>query len=268
MRIFAICLLLCIPCLAVAQPKPDGRAKLEVVIENGASAIKITESGKVAMAELLKLYAECRNAVVASDSKLGGELDIAIGTTGKSFTGEPLDLFVQDALESARLGFRVAENGVLLILPLVEMMTRSATLTEEELAKANPAYWANVVFSPRHTDVNALRSGLQNLTSRHGGQINPVVPSAVIICDRVDRLRQLLKAAREIDVAAAQTLKTYALPEGVEAAAAEKALRDLFTDAKDPRATRVTVIAATRKILVLARDHVHAQVTDSIKQLK
>lgn len=261
-------LLALVPSVALAQPKPDGRGQLEVVTENGVKALKITAGGKVALTDLVRLYAECKDAAVIGDTQLRGDFEILAGLASKTFAGEGLDLFVQDALETSRVGFRVGDNGILLISVLVEMGSRVSSISEDELAKANPAHWANLVFSPRHCDISMLRAGLQNLTSRQGGQVNTVIPTAVIITERVDRLRQLLKTAKEIDAAAAQTLKTYALPEGVEATAAEKALRDLFTDAKDMRGTRVTVIAATRKILVLAKADVHTQVVESIKQLK
>lgn len=268
MRPLAVLILACVPCLVVAQAKPENRAEIEVVQEAGAKALKISAPGKFGMSELVRLYADCRGAVALLNSNALVDFEVAGEVSGKTFRGEALDLFVQSALETARVGFRIGDGGVLVIKPLVEMAAHSNHLTEDELGKANPAHWATFVFNSRHTDPNALRASLQNLMSRHGGLVLPVTPSALIIVERVDRLRQVLKAARAIDAASAQHLKTYVLPEGTDADAAEKALRDLFTDPKDARSARVTVVASTRKILVLAKEDVQAQVVEAIKQLK
>jgi hypothetical protein len=58
--------------------------------------------------------------------------------------------------------------------------------------------------------------------------VQPIKPASLIICDRADRVTQLVKLVREMDSALESTTVRYVLPEGMDAVETVTMLGQLF----------------------------------------
>lgn len=263
-----IALLLALPLLFVStQAAPDDTAKIVAAGDGDDATWQIERGGDIDIEALMTTYCTSRKRVVISVPGMFRTMArIIVPEGGRTLKGTEIDLLVQDALETGqnRITMRLGDNNTILFCPTAEAITYAQSLTEAELEKANPAFWANVVFRPRNTDANVLRGAMQNLVSRPGGQVSPVPGAALVITDRAGRLRNLLKTARELDAREARTLKTYDAPAGMEAEACEKALSKLFSE----NVARFAGLNATRKVMAMAAEDQHPKIVEALAQMK
>jgi hypothetical protein len=178
-------------------------------------------------------------------------------------SGDELDVFAQNALENYRLVLMSAGGNQRFIVPAAEAMTRTRFVPVDKLDEVNPAEWVVTWFACRNYDPARMRGRLMDTVTREGGTVNPYAGGGVLLAERADRLRNVLKIAREIDAAEATEFRAHTLPEGVNADEAVKALRELFdSDA------RFAAAPGGKKIIARVRSHQHDQVTEAISSMK
>jgi hypothetical protein len=163
---------------------------------------------------------------------VNGSFTVSGPLDGFTIKPDEVRMLLQNALEEQRLCY-VKKGPVWAIIPSVEAATLAPHLALDELAEADSAQWAVVNVHLRHLDPVEATGALRNLTSRQGGLVNPVKPNTLLICDRVDRLREVVKTVQAMDEAATPVVKRYVLSEGLSAVAATEALQQLFSPAKD-----------------------------------
>ena len=90
------------------------------------------------------------------------------------------------------------------IVPAMEAVTTATPIVlPEDIDKWTDTtdQFITLVVTLKHADANSVRGALQNLTSRQGGQVNPIAGvNALIIIDYTDNIRRLAKVIKAIDV--------------------------------------------------------------------
>jgi hypothetical protein len=229
---------------------------------NGEWTWKLEASGEIAIAELIRLFAQARNLLVLYDpKKLAGVT--AWDGNAQEITGTDIDLFVANALEEFRLVLAPMGSNQYHIIPAALAITQAKFIPVEDLDKANPATWAVTYFHCVNIDPNNLRGKLHAVANREGGIVNPYPGGGVLIGDRVDRIIKMLEIAKVIDAGEKSECRAHALPEGMDVEAAARTLRGLFdTDAK------FMVAADGRRIVARVRPHQHDEVATAISSMK
>ncbi len=256
--------LLCFLMLALCGPLVAQTAKIESSGEGDAKQWTFAGGVELPMNDILEVYAATRNIKIIYDSrKIGGTSKVA----GKeiTLTGKEIDLFVANALEEFRMALAFKGAGQYVVIPTAEAGTVAASVREEDLPNASDWLWVSVPFILQNAEPNAVRGTVQNLVSRQGGQVMPN-KNVIVVVERADRLREVAKTIRALDEAAKLEVKGYDLPNGVESAAAIKALTALF--GADNRDASFVAQEGTSRVLVRIRVALHPQVQQAINALK
>jgi type II secretory pathway component GspD/PulD (secretin) len=182
-----------------AQPKPAQPKEDEPVLKLSSNM------EEVPIAELVQLYAEYTKQPVMYDPKmLHGTVNFAAPKDGVS---PDIEETLLTALSKFRLTL-VKAGDYCEIVPTTEACTMCDTVAAADLVDLAPHRFARVVVHLQHTDPNVARGALQNLCTRSGGMVNPIIShpnsgrvNALILCDTAENLRQMLKAIAEIDTA-------------------------------------------------------------------
>jgi type II secretory pathway component GspD/PulD (secretin) len=195
-----------------------------------------------------------------------GEITALGPREGFTVERDKFPLFLQTALEQYRL-VMVKRGDMWLIVPMAEAVTYAPIVSEQELPAIEPWQWVSVHLALQNLEANSATGALRNFTSRLGGMVQPIPPSTIVICDRADRVVQLVKLAREMDAALQAETIRYPLPEGINAAEAAGALTQLFPDT---RVRARTFAASPSGNAVLARSPMDDQelIAQAIKALQ
>jgi type II secretory pathway component GspD/PulD (secretin) len=220
----------------------------------------------ISLAELIQLNSEMTGKVFFyNPQQFPGGISVTTSSKGAIVSPEEIDLLLQNSLEEFRLCF-LPKGQQWGIYPTSLAASIAPKIAVQDLEHANPAHWATVTVPLRYAGANAVFTALRNFVDRQGGVVQPVLPSALMICERVDRLRDIVLAVREIDASMATTTVGYPLPEGISAEDAAIALMTLFPE---QRGQVATFAAAPDGGQVLARASVSIQseIAEAVKAM-
>lgn len=157
---------------------------------------------RVTLDELITMYtAESNRTVVYDPKKLSGEVTFRSSLKG---VGTTADAMLRTALLEFRLTI-VSQGEFDKIVPMAEAITYCKTVALDQLDEIPDLHFARIVYSLKNNDPNAVRGAIQNLTSRQGGVVNPIISrkeqgsNTVIICDLAENLREIVKLLDEVD---------------------------------------------------------------------
>jgi hypothetical protein len=256
--------------VATAQPAREKDPIKSEVNEDREWVWTLQENGEIPFGDLLALYSSCRNVLILGDArKIQGTMTFRC-PADTELKGDDIDLFVANCLEENRLVLTKAGGNQYRIVPAAEAITSSPAITVAELETAPAWQWITLIYHPANIDENALRGALQNLTSRQGGSVNPVVGGGLLICDRTDRVRELYKVANAFDSAMNSEIKAYETPAGIATDDAIKVLRELFATAQKFRMSPPTITRGAGETTIMVRGTIdlHAEVAEALKVMK
>lgn len=261
MKALTCCLL-----LALCAPLAAQASNITVTGEGTAASWTIADSARMDAQSMLEAYSTTRGIKVIYDAR---RLGSGVLVTGKniSLTGDEIDHYVSNVLAEARMTLMPRGAGQYVVLPAAEAASSAPTMSEQEFATAKDWTWVTVTVVLENAEANVVRSVVQNMVSRQGGQASPA-RSALVVTDRADRLRQVIKTIREIDEAAKTEVRGYDLPNGVEPAVGLKAIQALFTNEMQNREASFSIQEGTSRILVRMRPNRHAEVLQAVNALK
>jgi type II secretory pathway component GspD/PulD (secretin) len=220
----------------------------------------------IPLSDLILVTCEYTGIVIVYDpKKVSGDVTLVASRDGFHVNQEGMMMLLANFLEEFRLVL-VPKGDVWTIVPGVEAVTYVPTLTEEELASAHPAHWAIVHVPLEHVDPNSATGALRNFTTRQGGMVNPVAPRSLVLCDRVDRLRHLVKLANAMDDAASSSVVSYKLPDGVSAEVAVHSLNQLFPPRPGP-ASHIAEGPDGKSVIARADKTNQAEIADAVKAM-
>ncbi|MCB9932607.1 MAG: hypothetical protein H6841_04205 [Planctomycetes bacterium] len=270
-RLIAACFVVLLAvAMTGAQPAPKESSIKAVLGSDGTWSWTLPADGSIQVTELLGLYGRCRQlTLIIDEKKLAGNVSF-LAVEGTELKGDEIDFFVANSLSDYRLCLMDVGAGQVKVVPAVEAPTLAPIIKEDALETAAGWQWVTLVYAPAHADENALRGALQNLTTRQGGMINPVQGGGLLICDRADRVREMHKAARELDANIATEIKAHDVPVGVNADDAVKALRELFGQSRKFAMNPPTFTRATGEARVIIRGSagLHAEAAEALKAMK
>jgi hypothetical protein len=251
----------------LADEKRDIAASLD---ENRQWVWTLPASGEVEITDLLALYASCRDVLILFNQGSIRGTTAYRGTDERKLTGDEIDLFVANCLEEYRLALTKSGEGQYRVSPSAEAVTRGTTVTEAEIDTAPAWQWVILVYRPKTIEENSLRGALQNMVSRQGGAINPVAGGGLLICDRADRVREILKAAKTLDEGLTPETKSYDIAEGIKTDEAIRALRELFSTDQKYRFYAPTFVKGTtdNSIIVRGTKELQAEAEKALAQMK
>jgi type II secretory pathway component GspD/PulD (secretin) len=206
-RLVAACLVLALLCV-------DGSSAQDEKVPGDAKTLRM-KTEEVTLAELIVFYTtESGRTIVYDPKKIAGTLSFRSPLRGADTTAENM---LRAALAEYRLTL-VPRGEFDAIIPAAEAITECNTVAISDLEKLPPLAYARIVYHLKNSDANAVRGALQNLTTRQGGVVNPVVSqpgsggtNAIIVCDYVENLRELLKVLDDIDNTVARVSKVLTL---------------------------------------------------------
>ncbi|MBZ0135976.1 MAG: hypothetical protein K8I27_06345 [Planctomycetes bacterium] len=169
---------------------------------------------KVSLDELITMYtAETNRTVVYDPKRLSGEVTFRSSLRGAGTTADAM-------LRAALLEFRMtisSRGGFDTIVPMAEAITSCRSVSLAELEKLPGLHFVRIVYHLKNNEPNAVRGALQNLTSRQGGVVNPIVSrkdqgaNTLVICDLAENLREIVKTLDDIDSKTSIVSKVIAL---------------------------------------------------------
>lgn len=150
--------------------------------------------------ELILLYTnESKRSVVFDKRRIQGSISVRLPFSGSPATAEDL---LRAALVEFRLGL-VSNGNFDTIIPISEACTQCETVSRDELADLPALRYVRIVYECKNVNSNSLRGAIQNLTTRQGGVVNPVMSrsesGALIISDFASNLIQILETLDEIE---------------------------------------------------------------------
>lgn len=191
---------------------------------------------------------------------------------GVTLTGDAITDFVCDMLAQVKLALVGFSSGRAQIVHAAEAGTQAQVVSRAELDKVSASEWVTYCVMLRHADPNSMRASLQSLVSRQGGMVSPVQgANGLLITDRADRVRQMVKLADTLDSTGAgeQTLEKYDLPDGIDALEAGKALMGIIRPAnKSQPSIEVTLVPGKARLLIRANAAQHAEIKRAIELMK
>lgn len=248
----------------------------ETRLEDGTVSWSISASAEVNLDALLRQYSDARGMRIQYDPrKLAGAMLLVVPADGQELQGQQIDLLVQSVLNDHRIALTGIGTNYGRIILVAEAHASARTVAAEEMDNVNPAEWVNCTFVPTSVDSNSLRGALQSLSTAKAGAILPTPTGGLIICDRGDRVREILKAARGIDQPGPYTRvsKRYDLADGIEPAIARDVVLQLFTaqgptPAGPASSVEVAVVPNRRAIIIRARVAEHSQIAAALDLLR
>lgn len=202
-----------------AQEKPAVKPEAK----EGEKA-KLTLAGdmrNIPIEELIKWWCEYEKVNVMYQPAQIASFKVSLLSPSNG-TDIPTDKFgqlVSDAIEQFKLVIVEISENRYSIIQGTEACTQ-APIVDAEAARKTPGWrWVTARLPLRYSDPNAVRAALQNLMSRQGGSVNPIMqPQFLLVCDRADRLRRIIDAVEAFEAEGARrTAKTYEFPEGIDA---------------------------------------------------
>lgn len=270
-RLIAACfVMIAAVAFAGAQPANDQTRIEPTFDENRQWVWKLPADGEIGLLDLLKLYADTRESVLIYDPKrIAGTISFR-SPNETTLSGEQIDLFVANSLGEHRIAIVDAGGGQLKIMPHAELVTTAPIITVDQLETMAVWKWVSVRYHPANVEANGLRGTLQNLTSRQGGSVNPTANGDLLICDRTDRVRELVKLASEIDLAMVPEIRTHDVPEGVDVEKAVQALQQLLGGAAKHRLMQPSFTRSPSRNAVIVRGsaELHGEVVIALTAMK
>lgn len=218
-------LLLLLGVTSSAQAKPDVKPEAK---EGEKAKLTLTgEMRNIPVEELIRWWCEYEKVqVMYQPAQIASfKVSLLAPTSGTEIPSDKFVQLVSDALEQFKLVIVEISENRYSIIQATEAITQ-APIVDVATARKTPGWkWISVSLPVRHGDPNAMRAALQNVMSRQGGSVNPVVsPPALIVCDRADRLQRIINVVEALEAEGARrTAKTYTLPAGIDAANAAAA---------------------------------------------
>ena len=254
MRKLAIAMLLLLPTAVLSGAQAQPAMKLSGTMED----IPLSE-----MIQLTSEYEKMR--FLYNPRAVGGDVTIAAPKEGFSVSPGELHLVLQETLSQFRL--TILESGpTWVIVPTADACTHAPVLMEHELEGYNESLWVTVLVMLDHASPNTVRGCLQYFANRQGGSVQ-TGPGCLLICDRCDRVREMLKIVHEIDDASKLSTIRYELPAGSDAQAWAEALFALIPHRPD-LACRVTAVPKSEALMVTANEATHADIPAALEVLK
>jgi hypothetical protein len=271
-RLIAAATLLVVAFACVNAQGANAAKKIEPSLgENREWVWKLPADGEVALLDMLKLYADTRDLVLIYDARrIAGSVSFH-SSEETTLSGQQIDLFVANCLSEYRYVLVEADAKQLKVLPGADAATFAPVIDRTELETTAAWKWVTVRYRPANLEVNALRGALQNLTTRQGGMVTPSAASGdLLICERADRARELVKLANDMDAAMATDIRPHTIPETVDADDAVRALQELLGAADKYRMARPTFTRSPgqQKVLVRGPADLHADVEVALAAMK
>lgn len=247
--------------------------------EDGKPVWKLSGSVEFSLGELISAWVRSTgHSMPVQAAQFRYPVSYEAPASGVTFKGERITSFVSDILAQFRLALVGVSSGHAQIVQSAEAGTYAATVNTAELAKVADYEWVVWYGSLRFADANAMRAAVQNLMSRQGGMISPVSgTNALMISDRADRVRQIVKMVEALDASGQgeRLLEKYDLPEGVDAVGAASALKILLREvgvsghkgSMDP-SLDIGVVPGKSRLLVLGTAQQQAEVKKAIDLMK
>lgn len=212
-------LMLVLAMTSSAQEKPAVKPD----VKDGEKA-KLTLSGDmrdIPVAELIKWWCEYEkvNVMYQPAQVASFKVSLIAPSGGTEIPTDKFGQLVSDAIEQFKFVIIEISENRYSIIQATEACTQ-APIVDAEAARKTPGWrWVTARLPLRYSDPNAVRAALQNLMSRQGGSVNPIVqPQFLLVCDRADRLRRVIDAVEAFETEGARrTAKTYEFPEGIDA---------------------------------------------------
>lgn len=259
MRKLIAALLLLVPAtmFSGAQEKPNDEAlKVSSVTEN------------IPVADMIQLTAEYQKLSFLYNSKsVTGEVAIVAPRAGFSMPKDRMFATLQDMLAQFRY-CAVSHGGTWVIVPMPEVCTYAPIVTDTELSTQDDAAWVTVVAPLENAHAALVAGALRNVTSRQGGMIQPIQGSnSVLICDRCDRVREIIKLVRQADESARLTTRRHALPAGADADKYAESVLELLASQRG-RLSAVSAAPGGKALLVTGVEAIHTEIPLAIETLK
>ncbi|MBK8205619.1 MAG: hypothetical protein IPK87_02375 [Planctomycetes bacterium] len=259
MRKFIAALLLLVPAtmFSGAQEKPDDEALKIAGVMDGIPVV-----------DMIHLAAEYEKLSFLFNSKtVTGEFTLVAPRDGITVPRDRMFATLQDVLAQYRF-CAVNHGGTWVIVPMVEVCTYAPIVTEAELSALDESAWVTVMAPLENADANAVTGALRNLTSRQGGVIQPVQgANTVLICDRCDRVREIMKLVRQADESARLSTRRHALPAGADADKYAQSVFELMPT-QFSRSCMVTAAPGGNALLVTGVEAIHSEIPLAIEALK
>lgn len=251
--------LCCLPLCAQAS-------KIEVSGEGDSARWTIGDSADIDTTLILDKYAATRGIKIVYDTRRV-QKSIRIAGKDTSLTGDQIDTFVYNVLEDIHVTLARRGEGQFIIVQTVEAATSVPIMNEQEFATVKDWQWATVTVALEYFEPNQARALVQNLLSRQGGMAAPA-RNAILLTDRADRLRPIIQTLRELEETATTEIRGYDLPNGVDPAAALKAISALFADESSRREATFSLQEGTSRLLARVRKGRQAEVQQAVNALK
>lgn len=258
--------------LAAVQSQPRGEPQepvLQVTEEDGEFVWRLTRTGAVTLELLLSHYVDhSGGTLLFNPHQIRGEVTFTPPRGGAEYRGEEIDVLMLNALETFRFGIVERAPKTLAILPAAEMGAHAPTISIEELATVNAGRYYNCLVPLAHADANSITGMARNLTTRQGGMVQPI-PSAnvVLICDRCDRVRELVALVQEIDARLKPVVRFYEIPAEAAPADAVKLMQQLIPN-QPGRENKFAEMPGKHGVIASAPAHVHTHIEAIVAAMK
>lgn len=248
---------------AAVESQPEAQAEsIRVEQEGGKVVWMLTADGRSLHRDLLRLYARSRDlTIIFNPRAVTGEVTWT-APEGRRLQGDDIDLFVANALEQYRFAFVEQGANQLLVVPFMEVPGQSKFVSRDELAACDSWRHVSLGYEPRYSTMGWMRARLADRPMNSAPRSSAGFP--ILLFDRVDRLRELLKWLDTVDEAARTTLAGFDLPQTVTAAQAVELLNQLFVKLEP----RPTFAASGKRLLVQARESDMKVIAEAVADLE
>lgn len=269
-------LLLVLGVTSSAQSKPAIKPEAK---EGETVKLRLTSDIRdIPIEELIKWWCEYEkvNVMYQPTQVASFKVSLMVPTSGTDIPADKFGQLVSDALEPFGLVVVEISENRYSIVQATEAITHAPIVDAATARMAAGWKWITVSLPVRYGDPNALRAALQNVMSRRGGNVNPVMsPPSLIVCDRADRLLRIINVVEAMEAEGARrTAKTYILPPGISANSAAAGFSTIIGSERynqpTPPAAAVNettvVVRATPEQLVLC-DELHKQLVAKAEEI-
>ncbi|MDC1141956.1 secretin N-terminal domain-containing protein [Planctomycetota bacterium] len=192
----------------VAQDRDEGELKIDASENSTILSGKLTD---IPLEEIIRATCEYQKIRVIYDpKKVQGRFSILAPREGIEIQKNAWFSLLQVALKQFRLtivpiGQDTDQNiRVYEIIPSLEAITQCEVvviLDDIDSWTDTTERFVTLVVNLEYADANSVRGALQNLTTRNGGQVNPIAGiNSLIIADYSSNIRRLAKIVKAMDV--------------------------------------------------------------------
>lgn len=255
-RLIAIVMLVCTAvALSAAQ---EAKPEVKPMKLSGSATVKISE---------LAVHVAKANETTIDVEKVGQvELTHVLPSTAVAVEGDALFMLLQNALAQYRYVLVPHGDGWAAVTA-AEAHKHAPVITRAEVATSADWKWVRVKIELENVDANAAAGALRNLVARQGGAVAPSGRSAIEICERTDRVRELLKVVDQLSGRQKSEITVYPVPAGLTDQDVMHAITAHF--ARRPGFYfRVEVSPNGSDIDVTGPAHVQAEIARFIEALK